>query len=177
MTGCTEQSAFVVGMVKATSDMWMKGWDERNGGNVSMRLSEEDVAPFLSQWTGTRVAPISAPVPELAGQYYIVTGTGPVPTLGACTLICVGLMKYTNAGWLPTFTLTPSSTVGSLPFTMALSQVSVPGAGRVERLLPVMVSQEPGTMPGWKLAPLTTPPASMEGTGPAEVGVRVYDVL
>ena len=76
MTGCTEQSAFVVGMVKATSDMWMKGWDERNGGNISMRLSEQDVAPFLAQWTGTRVAPISAPVPELAGQYYIVTGTG-----------------------------------------------------------------------------------------------------
>jgi hypothetical protein len=26
-----------------------------------------------------------------------------------------------------------------------------------------MVSQEPGTIPGWKLAPLTTPPESMVG--------------
>ena len=26
-----------------------------------------------------------------------------------------------------------------------------------------MVNQDPGTIPGWKLAPLTTPPASMVG--------------
>ena len=24
---------FVQGMIKATSDAWLKGWDERNGGN------------------------------------------------------------------------------------------------------------------------------------------------
>ena len=30
-------SWFVQGMIKATSDMWLKGWDERNGGNVSLR--------------------------------------------------------------------------------------------------------------------------------------------
>ena len=39
-------SWFVQGMVKATSDMWLKGWDERNGGNVTMRLLPEEVAPF-----------------------------------------------------------------------------------------------------------------------------------
>ena len=26
-------SWFVQGMIKATSDAWLKGWDERNGGN------------------------------------------------------------------------------------------------------------------------------------------------
>ncbi|EMH9513240.1 class II aldolase/adducin family protein, partial [Providencia rettgeri] len=39
-------SWFVQGMIKATSDMWLKGWDERNGGNVSLRLTEDDVSPF-----------------------------------------------------------------------------------------------------------------------------------
>lgn len=39
-------SWFVQDMVKATSDMWLKGWDERNGGNVSLRLTLEDVAPL-----------------------------------------------------------------------------------------------------------------------------------
>src|SRR5438034_11404872 len=72
-----------------------------------------------------------------------VTGTGPVPKSGACTLIWPGLMKYTNADLLPTFTLTPSSVVGSFPPTMAFSHVSVCDA----RLAPLMVNHEPGTMP------------------------------
>ena len=43
-------SGFVKGMVKATSDMWLKGWDERNGGNVSLRLLEEEVKPFAADF-------------------------------------------------------------------------------------------------------------------------------
>lgn len=31
-------SWFVQGMIKATSDAWLKGWDERNGGNLTLRL-------------------------------------------------------------------------------------------------------------------------------------------
>lgn len=72
----TEDSWFVQDMVKATSDMWLKGWDERNGGNVSLRLLDEDVAPYLAHWSGTRLAPLTEAVPELAGQHFIVTGTG-----------------------------------------------------------------------------------------------------
>lgn len=34
-------SWFVQGMIKATSDAWLKGWDERNGGNLTLRLDEE----------------------------------------------------------------------------------------------------------------------------------------
>ena len=29
-------SWFVQGMIKATSDAWLKGWDERNGGNLTL---------------------------------------------------------------------------------------------------------------------------------------------
>lgn len=50
-------------------------------------------------------------------------------------------------------TFTPSSEVGSRPLTIELFQVSV----TVARLIPVMVNQEPGTMPGAKLALLATP--------------------
>ena len=54
---------------------------------------------------------------------------------------------------------------------MDLSQVS---DATGERLVPLMVSHEPGTMPGWKLAPLTTPPASMVGVeiGTVSAGAR-----
>jgi rhamnulose-1-phosphate aldolase len=66
---------FVAAMVKATTDMWLKGWDERNGGNVSLRLLPEDLAPY-GEITPLRRLALSEPLPQLAGQAYIVTGTG-----------------------------------------------------------------------------------------------------
>lgn len=75
MTAMMKDAWFVAAMVKATHDMWLKGWDERNGGNVSLRLLDEDVAPFLPI-AATRKLPLSEALPALDGQYYIVTGTG-----------------------------------------------------------------------------------------------------
>lgn len=69
-------SWFVAAMVKAAGDMWRKGWDERNGGNLSLRLEESDVAPYRSGFSAPRLKALLSPLPELAGQYYLVTGTG-----------------------------------------------------------------------------------------------------
>ncbi len=68
---------FVQGMIKATTDMWLKGWDERNGGNVSLRLLPEDIAPYQADfYTEPRIVALTQPAPELANQYFIVTGSG-----------------------------------------------------------------------------------------------------
>ena len=72
----TEQSWFVLGMIRTTTDMWLKGWDERNGGNVSLRLLEHDVEPYRSSWSTARLLPLAMAMPELGGQYYLVTGAG-----------------------------------------------------------------------------------------------------
>ncbi|MEA9391701.1 rhamnulose-1-phosphate aldolase [Acerihabitans sp. TG2] len=70
-------SWFVQGMVKATTDMWLKGWDERNGGNVSLRLTPEDVAPYLGELSPQpRTEVLTDPVPELADTFFLVTGSG-----------------------------------------------------------------------------------------------------
>ncbi|WP_439294627.1 rhamnulose-1-phosphate aldolase [Lonepinella sp. BR2882] len=70
-------SWFVKGMVKATHDLWLKGWDERNGGNVSFHLLDSDVEPFKSQFApNPRHELITQDVAEVAGQYFIVTGSG-----------------------------------------------------------------------------------------------------
>ena len=74
MSDTIETSWFIQAMVKATSDMWLKGWDERNGGNVSLRLTAEDVAPFKHMLKENRAVAIGELVPELAGQYFLVTG-------------------------------------------------------------------------------------------------------
>ena len=72
----TEQSWFVSEMIRATTDMWEKGWDERNGGNVSLRLHDHDVEHYLESWKTPRVLPIKKPVTGLDGEYFLVTGTG-----------------------------------------------------------------------------------------------------
>jgi len=72
----TEQSWFVSEMIRATTDMWEKGWDERNGGNVSLRLLEHDIEPYLPLWKNPRVLPLNNPVEGLDGEVFLVTGTG-----------------------------------------------------------------------------------------------------
>lgn len=70
-------SWFVQGMIKATSDAWLKGWDERNGGNLTLRLDEADIAPFKADFhPQPRYIALSQPMPELANQPFIVTGSG-----------------------------------------------------------------------------------------------------
>jgi rhamnulose-1-phosphate aldolase len=71
-----EQSWFVAEMIRVTTDMWQKGWDERNGGNVSLRLTKDDVAPYLKTWNNTRTLKLTEPVEGLDGECFLVTGTG-----------------------------------------------------------------------------------------------------
>ncbi|EGP1156901.1 iron-containing alcohol dehydrogenase [Salmonella enterica] len=70
-------SWFVQGMIKATSDAWLKGWDERNGGNLTLRLDEADIAPFSADFhEKPRYITLSQPMPLLANTPFIVTGSG-----------------------------------------------------------------------------------------------------
>ena len=62
--------------MRATTDMWLKGWDERNGGNVSLRVDAEDIKPYRQHFTTVRDVELGENVAELAGQFFLVTGTG-----------------------------------------------------------------------------------------------------
>lgn len=71
------QSWFVQGMIKATTDAWLKGWDERNGGNLTLRLDDADIAPYHDNFhPQPRYIPLSQPMPLLANTPFIVTGSG-----------------------------------------------------------------------------------------------------
>ncbi len=70
-------SWFVKDMMKATGDMWRKGWDERNGGNVSLRVLAEEVLPYQeSFYKNPRVEALSEPIKNIAGCWFLVTGSG-----------------------------------------------------------------------------------------------------
>ena len=67
---------FLKEMQSATANMYRLGWDERNGGNISYLLKEEEVADYLYLEHVIRTIPIGFEAPELAGRIFIVTGTG-----------------------------------------------------------------------------------------------------
>ena len=69
-------SKFMKDMIKAVNDMWLKGWDERNGGNVSYRLVKEEVESYKEELKETRKVELFNEVKELAGEYFLVTGSG-----------------------------------------------------------------------------------------------------
>lgn len=69
-------SPYVTEMRKITRGLYQHGWDERNGGNVSYRLKEDEVNQYADTAAVLRNVPIDFDASELAGQYYLVTGTG-----------------------------------------------------------------------------------------------------
>ncbi len=67
---------FVEEMKKTTANMYRLGWDERNGGNISILLEEQTVAEYLDTRQVIRTIPIGFCAAPLAGRYFLVTGTG-----------------------------------------------------------------------------------------------------
>ena len=39
---------FMVEMIRTTTNMYNHGWDERNGGNISLLLDEAEVGEYLA---------------------------------------------------------------------------------------------------------------------------------
>ncbi len=67
---------FVKGMMKTTANMYRLGWDERNGGNISMMLDPDEVAEYLDTNAPIRSIAMGFDAKVLVGKIFIVTGTG-----------------------------------------------------------------------------------------------------
>jgi len=63
--------------IRLCGDGWDQGWHERNGGNLTYRMTAEEVAqcrPYFHDggvWT-----PLGVQADNLAGEYFIATGSG-----------------------------------------------------------------------------------------------------
>ena len=69
--------ANVKGFIRMCNDGWLQGWHERNGGNLTYRLTKEEVEqarPYFSD--GKPWVEIGVEVKNLAGEYFLATGTG-----------------------------------------------------------------------------------------------------
>ncbi len=68
---------FVRGFVKMADDGFQQGWHERNGGNLSYRLKDEEVQGILPRLNDhADWQPIGTSVPGLANEFFLVTGSG-----------------------------------------------------------------------------------------------------
>ena len=67
---------FVREMCDTTANMYRLGWDERNGGNISYLLDENEVAEYLDLNNVIRTISTGFDALELIGKIFIVTGTG-----------------------------------------------------------------------------------------------------
>lgn len=69
-------SKFVKKISEITHESYVHGWDERNGGNVSVRIDREDLTGFSDLAEVKRSFSLGFDARPLAKQYFLVTGTG-----------------------------------------------------------------------------------------------------
>ena len=67
---------FVQGFMRMADDGWQQGWHERNGGNLSYRIKPEEAESVREEFVPREWQPIGTTVPGLAGEYFLVTGSG-----------------------------------------------------------------------------------------------------
>ncbi len=90
---------WMVEMIRTTSNMYVHGWDERNGGNVSLLLSEAQVADYVDTNKVLREMPTGFVCPELDGKYFLVTDTGKYfKNVQYAPDVNLGLVRLSNGG-------------------------------------------------------------------------------
>ena len=62
---------WMVEMIRTVTNMYDHGWDERNGGNVSLLLEESQVNDYVDGAV-LREIPTGFSCPELDGKYFLV---------------------------------------------------------------------------------------------------------
>ncbi len=71
------EAKFIEGFIRVTEDGLKKGWHERNGGNFSYRINSDEITLIQSELKPVdHFRPIGVSVPNLAGEYFLVTGSG-----------------------------------------------------------------------------------------------------
>lgn len=67
----------VINDIKTISrEIYAKGWGEANGGNISIRIPYEEFEPWKNELHDGAEQNLPFSVPGLAGEYFLVTGTG-----------------------------------------------------------------------------------------------------
>lgn len=70
-------SKFIQGFMRMCEDGFNQGWHERNGGNLTYRIKKEEIESVREELSYDKAwASIGTSVPNLKGEYFLVTGSG-----------------------------------------------------------------------------------------------------
>lgn len=70
------EAKFMIEAIRTLTNLYRLGWDERNGGNLSYLLYDEDIEGYLDTDKVIREIPMSFDASDIAGKLFLVTGTG-----------------------------------------------------------------------------------------------------
>lgn len=70
------EADFIQDMIDTTTNLYRLGWDERNGGNISFKLNQEELIPYLDTNQSIRTLPLNFDASDLIGHFFLVTGSG-----------------------------------------------------------------------------------------------------
>lgn len=63
-------------IIRLADNLYRLGWDERNGGNISMILDEEELKDYVDVNKVIRTIDLDFDMSAMKGKYFIVTGSG-----------------------------------------------------------------------------------------------------
>lgn len=94
------QAPFIKELGEITDNMYRLGWNERNGGNISLLLRNEELAPYMEKNDPVlRELPLALPFLQFAGRYFLVTGTGKYfKNISKSPEKCLGLIRISKDG-------------------------------------------------------------------------------
>ncbi len=72
----TKLEKIICEVSRLASNMYRLGWDERNGGNISRIIDDDEIDGFIDVNDVKRTIPIAFDASQIAGKMFIVTGTG-----------------------------------------------------------------------------------------------------
>ena len=86
-------------LVRTCTNMYAHGWDERNGGNISLRLDEAEAAQYVDLNVVLRRIPTGFRAESLDGMLFLVTGTGKYfKNVQVDPAANLGLLRLTDGG-------------------------------------------------------------------------------
>ena len=69
------EAPFIKEFTETLANMYRLGWHERNSGNASYLLSDEDITPYLHELKYQKTVALVEALPVLANRYFLITGT------------------------------------------------------------------------------------------------------
>ncbi len=90
---------FMTDMIRTASDLYAHGWDERNGGNISLMLEPGEADGFFERLPDERIIPTGFSAPGLDGREFLVTAAGKYfRNVSRFPEECLGIVRLEDGG-------------------------------------------------------------------------------